>query len=145
MIILSWAWFLMRASWAGLSQLGKAFLWLAQLSMPPDFRAMGALGTARWATRFELFWYGVFRGNGPIVGAGLFGQLMRFNRDGIIQVFASTGSGKGLGIVVPTLLDYPGSIVVTDVKGENYAITARQRAKFGKVVMLAGGQTQSVG
>ena len=71
-----------------------------------------------------------------MVGLGPRGKLLRFNQDGIVQVFASTGSGKGLGVVIPTLLDYPGSIVVTDVKGENYAITARHRSRRGPVLML---------
>ena len=52
------------------------------------------------------------------------------------MVFAATGAGKGLGIVIPTLLDYPGSILVTDPKGENFAITKRRRSQLGSVYML---------
>lgn len=37
---------------------------------------------------------------------------------------APTGSGKGIGAVIPNLLDYPGSALVLDVKGENAAVTA---------------------
>jgi len=37
------------------------------------------------------------------------------------------GGGKGVGAVFPNLLDYPGAILVTDIKGENYAVTARYR------------------
>ena len=47
-----------------------------------------------------------------------------------------TGTGKGPGVVVPTLLTYPGSMVVTDPKGENFAITKRHRATLGKVLVL---------
>ncbi len=70
-----------------------------------------------------------------MIGKGMFGRLIRFNRDGIVQVFARNGAGKGLGIVVPTLLDYPGSMLVTDVKGENYALTAAWRARKGQRVI----------
>jgi len=99
-------------------------------------RGSGTHGTARFAKPFELLMAGVLSGVGPVVGKGPWGRLIRFTRDGLVMVFASTGSGKGLGIVVPTLLDYPGSILVTDPKGENYAITQRRRKKFGRVIML---------
>ncbi len=93
----------------------------------------------------EKIRFGVYRGHGPVVGSGWFGRLMRFNRDGIVQVFARNGAGKGLGVVVPTLLDYPGSIVVTDVKGENYAVTAGYRSKLGRVHMLNPGESPAFG
>lgn len=61
---------------------------------------------------------------------------MRFNKDGMVAVFAPMGAGKGVGIVIPNLLDYRGSILCTDIKGENRAITARRRATFGNVYAL---------
>jgi type IV secretion system protein VirD4 len=135
MIVLRWLWFLLKVLWVALLYAAKGLGFVLRAART-DFRTQGALGTARWASAWEKFTYGVYRGVGPVVGKGSFGRLMRFNRDGIVQVFASPGAGKGLGIVVPTLLDYPGSMVVTDVKGENYAITARHRATLGDVVML---------
>ncbi|MCA9013458.1 MAG: type IV secretory system conjugative DNA transfer family protein [Planctomycetaceae bacterium] len=54
-----------------------------------------------------------------------------------LMTFAPTGAGKGRGMIIPTLLRYPGSVVVIDPKGENYAVTADQRRKMGqKVVVL---------
>ncbi|MEO1695588.1 MAG: type IV secretory system conjugative DNA transfer family protein, partial [Pseudomonadota bacterium] len=50
--------------------------------------------------------------------------------------FAPSGAGKGVGLAIPNLLTYPGSVIVTDVKGENAAITARQRSSFGPVWRL---------
>ncbi|WP_459591388.1 type IV secretory system conjugative DNA transfer family protein [Bradyrhizobium diazoefficiens] len=99
------------------------------------FNPGGALGSARFASTWELFWSGVRRGRGPIVGRR--GRsFLRFNKDGMIAVFAPMGAGKGVGIVIPNLLDYRGSILCTDIKGENRAITARRRAKFGRVYCL---------
>lgn len=46
-------------------------------------------------------------------------------------IAAPTGSGKGVGIVIPTLLTYNGSVVCLDVKGENFALTSRQREAMG--------------
>jgi len=60
----------------------------------------------------------------------------RFRQSGHIITFAPTGSGKGTGLVIPTLLEYPGSALVLDVKGENYAVTARARRALGQAVFL---------
>jgi type IV secretion system protein VirD4 len=76
------------------------------------------------------------RGEGILLGRGAFGRLLRFSSDGMVMVFAATGAGKGLGVVIPSLLTYRGSMAVTDPKGENYTITRRRRAAFGKVWML---------
>jgi type IV secretion system protein VirD4 len=51
--------------------------------------------------------------------------------------FAPTRSGKGVGHVIPNLLDHPGSVVVNDIKGENYAVSGRHRAQFSKVITFA--------
>lgn len=94
-----------------------------------------ALGSARFASGWEMFWAGVRRGRGPIVGR-VGRSFLRFNKDGMVTVFAPMGAGKGVGIVIPNLLSYPGSVVCTDIKGENRAITERQRRKFGGVRAL---------
>jgi type IV secretion system protein VirD4 len=54
-------------------------------------------------------------------------QLLRYDGEGHVLTVAPTRAGKGVGCVVPNLLAYPGSVVVTDPKGENYAVTARWR------------------
>jgi type IV secretory pathway TraG/TraD family ATPase VirD4 len=60
----------------------------------------------------------------------------RFRQDGHILTCAPTGAGKGVGGVIPNLLDYPGSAFVLDFKGENYAVTARARRELGQQVIL---------
>lgn len=60
----------------------------------------------------------------------------RFRQDGHILTCAPTGAGKGIGAVIPNLLAYPGSAFVLDVKGENYAVTARARREAGQFVAL---------
>ncbi|MCK7497169.1 MAG: type IV secretory system conjugative DNA transfer family protein [Comamonadaceae bacterium] len=47
---------------------------------------------------------------------------------------APTRSGKGVGVVIPNLLNWPDSVVVLDIKGENYDITAGYRAAHGQAV-----------
>ena len=48
--------------------------------------------------------------------------------DGHVLTVAPTRSGKGVGLVIPNLLHYPGSVIVIDPKGENYAVTHRYRS-----------------
>jgi type IV secretion system protein VirD4 len=54
---------------------------------------------------------------------------------GHVMTFAPTGAGKGIGAVIPTLLSYPGPVIVVDPKGENYAVTARRRRELGQQVI----------
>ena len=53
-----------------------------------------------------------------------------------VLCFAPTRSGKGVGLVVPTLLTWPGSCIVHDIKGENWTLTAGFRAKHGRVLLF---------
>ena len=51
-------------------------------------------------------------------------------------VVAPTGAGKGRNIIIPTLLSNPSSMVVVDIKGEAYKITARRRREMGQKVYV---------
>ena len=51
-----------------------------------------------------------------------------------VMLSAPTRSGKGVGVVIPNLLNWPDSVVVLDIKGENYAATAGYRATHGQAV-----------
>lgn len=48
---------------------------------------------------------------------------------------APTGRGKGVGFVIPNLLTFQGSVVVLDVKGENFRETSRRRRAMGDRVI----------
>lgn len=60
----------------------------------------------------------------------------RFRFLGHVLTCAPTGAGKGVGAVIPNLLEYPGSALVLDIKGENYAVTARRRRELGHQVFV---------
>ncbi len=51
-----------------------------------------------------------------------------------VMLSAPTRSGKGVGVVVPNLLNWPDSVVALDIKGENFEITAGYRAAHGQAV-----------
>lgn len=44
-----------------------------------------------------------------------------------VLLFAPTGSGKGVGFVIPNLLFWEESVVVHDIKGENFELTSGYR------------------
>ena len=64
------------------------------------------------------------------------GKLLRYAGPAHLLTIAPTRTGKGVGTIIPNLLDYPGSVVCIDPKGENARITARHRARFGAVHVL---------
>ena len=57
-----------------------------------------------------------------------------YSGDAPLFTVAPTGAGKGVSVIIPTLLSYPGSVVVIDPKGENYAVTSRYRREIGQKV-----------
>jgi len=130
---------LLKAAWLCLRVLGWIALRLFSLGRTlyrwGGFSPGGALGSARFANWWELLFAGVRRGDGPIIGR-VGRSFLRFNKDGMVTVFAPMGAGKGVGVVIPNLLEYRGSIVCTDIKGENRAITHRRRLEFGPVRVL---------
>jgi type IV secretion system protein VirD4 len=52
------------------------------------------------------------------------------------MAFAPTRSGKGVGLVVPTLLSWTGSTVIHDIKGENWTLTAGWRSLFSHCLLF---------
>jgi type IV secretion system protein VirD4 len=61
-------------------------------------------------------------------------HLLRYAGEGHVLTVAPTRSGKGVGCVIPNLLDHPGSVLVIDPKGENFAVTSRWRREMGQGV-----------
>lgn len=61
---------------------------------------------------------------------------LRHNGPEHVLTFAPTRSGKGVGLVVPTLLSWPASSVVTDLKGELWALTSGWRKKHARNKVL---------
>lgn len=58
-----------------------------------------------------------------------------FGGDGHLTTIAPTGCGKGRGLIIPNLLNYPGPAIVIDPKGENYRVTARFRREMGHQIV----------
>lgn len=89
-------------------------------------------GSARFATIDELQETGVLTADeGVYIGGyrdGEYVRYLRHNGKEHLLCAAPTRSGKGVGIVIPTLLAWEESVIVYDIKGENWALTAGFRA-----------------
>jgi type IV secretion system protein VirD4 len=94
-------------------------------------------GSAHWASKQDVERTGLIgTGAGVYVGAWKDAHSNRMHylrHDGPehIMAFAPTRSGKGVGLVLPTLLSWPHSAVIYDIKGENWALTAGWRKQEG--------------
>ncbi len=62
-------------------------------------------------------------------------EPIRYSGDAHLMTVAPTGAGKGRSVIIPSLLTYPGPVIVVDPKGENYAVTARKRRAMGQHVV----------
>ncbi|ARS71019.1 conjugal transfer protein TraG [Sinorhizobium meliloti] len=92
-------------------------------------------GSARWAEREEVEKAGLLGDDGVVLGR-YESDYLRHDGAEHVLCFAPTRSGKGVGLVVPTLLTWPGSAIVHDIKGENWNLTAGFRARHGRVLLF---------
>ena len=94
-------------------------------------------GSARWASEDDIRETGLLTAGGGVYVGGWCPEghrrLRYLRHDGPehLLAFAPTRSGKGVGLVIPSLLAWSESAVIYDIKGENWAKTAGFRAKQG--------------
>lgn len=129
------------------------FMYQAVRKAVLDFRNRNrhSSGTARWATTRELKKLGLITketdgvilgqskdAKGVITGSDSFrikrfGSLISDNSAYHAIVVGATGSGKGVGVIMPTLLTWKESVMIVDPKGESYGYTAGYRSTFSEV------------
>jgi type IV secretion system protein VirD4 len=98
-------------------------------------RFVTTYGSARWATAAEIRRAGLFKDAGVFLGR-LGSGYLRHDGPEHVMAFAPTRSGKGVGLVVPTLLGWTGSAVIHDIKGENWQLTAGWRSRFSHCLLF---------
>ena len=100
-----------------------------------EVKRVTTYGSARWAETREVREAGLLGHDGVLLGRWR-DQYLRHDGPEHVLCFAPTRSGKGVGLVVPTLLTWSGSAIVHDIKGENWTLTAGWRARFGRVLLF---------
>jgi type IV secretion system protein VirD4 len=127
--------------WLALAALGALAALAAPLAAIFAPKPKKLYGSARWATMKEIEKAGLAATNGVVVGKierffGLYRRYLIFSGAAHTLMTAETRDGKGVGVVIPTLLSWPDSAVVLDVKKENWEITAGFRQKHGQECYL---------
>ncbi|RZA36970.1 MAG: type IV secretory system conjugative DNA transfer family protein [Lysobacteraceae bacterium] len=127
-----------RIKVAGLLGFGLPLLvWLGVLWLAYRPRAKSMHGDARFAHAGDLDRHGLFKSSDDGIVVGKFnGKLLRLGGQQFVILAAPTRSGKGVGVVIPNLLDYQESVVVLDIKQENFQLTSGWRASQGQEVYL---------
>ncbi len=171
----AWHWgdaypsYFLAASHVGMVVAGVGLLLQMVVIMVVDNSAKASVymhGSARWANLKDLWLSGLLSrprkltewllGVKPLKSAGVFvgawqdkhGQTHYLRHSGGEHVLciAPTGSGKGVGLVIPTLLTWPHSTVITDLKGELWGATTgwRQQRANNKVLRFEPAAQDSV-
>jgi type IV secretion system protein VirD4 len=120
---------LVIASLAGLGGVGLIPLAL----LLPRRRALH--GDARFASRREVARAGLLESRGIILGRWGSRCLMLAGQQGVCLA-APPRAGKGTGVVIPNLLNWPDSVICVDIKRENWMQTAGFRAGAGQTCFL---------
>ncbi|MFG1260556.1 conjugal transfer protein TraG [Xanthobacter flavus] len=114
---------------AALSAIGGS-VWRARQS-----KLVTTYGSARWADAADIAKSGLAQPSGVFLGL-IDGAYLRHDGPEHIMAIAPTRSGKGVGLVVPTLLSWPHSAVIHDIKGENWSLTSGWRASFSHCLLF---------
>jgi type IV secretion system protein VirD4 len=120
---------------AGSSLVAVGFAIAASVWRSRQSQLVTTYGSARWATELEIEQAGLTGSAGVFLGK-LESSYLRHEGPEHVMAFAPTRSGKGVGLVVPTLLTWPGSAVIHDIKGENWSLTAGWRSRFSHCVLF---------
>lgn len=95
-------------------------------------------GSAKWALKKDVKEAGLLVDHGVQVGGWPKGKSvipLCHNGPENMIVFAPPRSGKGAGVVVPTLFTWKDSAIVLDIRGENWGLTSGWRAEQGHKIL----------
>ena len=98
-------------------------------------RRLTTFGSSQWATKKDLKTAGLFKAKGVFIGRTE-DNYIRHDGPEHVMTFAPTRSGKGVGLVIPTLLSWSASTVIHDIKGENWTLTSGWRSSFSHCLLF---------
>ena len=119
----------------GASFLGVAFSVIGSVWRGRQAKKLTTFGSSRWADDKDLKQAGLFERDGVFIGRTK-NNYLRHSGPEHVMTFAPTRSGKGVGLVVPTLLSWSHSTVVHDIKGENWQLTSGHRSGFSYCILF---------
>ncbi len=120
---------------AGSGFLGCAFAIAGSVWRGRQAKRLTTYGSSRWSNTGDLKRAGLFDARGVFLGR-TDDNYLRHDGPEHVMAFAPTRSGKGVGLVVPTLLSWTNSAVIHDIKGENWEITSGWRSKFSHCLLF---------
>jgi len=96
---------------------------------------LSTFGSSRWASAKQMKRAGLYEPEGVFLGRTE-REYIRHEGAEHVMAIAPTRSGKGVGLVVPTLLSWTESAIIHDIKGENWQITSGWRSKFSHCLLF---------
>lgn len=96
---------------------------------------LSTFGSSHWATRKQMKRAGLHEPSGVFLGCTHKDYIRHDGAEHVISI-APTRSGKGVGLVVPTLLSWTDSAIIHDIKGENWQLTSGWRSKFSYCLLF---------
>ena len=119
----------------GASFLGFAFSVVGSVWRGRQAKKLTTFGSSRWSNNKDLKAAGLLGSDGIFIGRTA-KNYIRHSGPEHVMTFAPTRSGKGVGLVIPTLLSWPHSTVVHDIKGENWQVTSGHRSTFSYCLLF---------
>ncbi len=119
----------------GASFLGVAFSVIGSVWRGRQAKKLTTFGSSRWADDKDIKSSGLFGQEGVFIGQ-TDKNYLRHSGPEHVMTFAPTRSGKGVGLVIPTLLSWPHSAVIHDIKGENWQVTSGYRSEFSHCILF---------
>ena len=96
---------------------------------------LSTFGSSRWATSKQMKHAGLYKADGVFLGRTEKEYIRHDGAEHVIAI-APTRSGKGVGLVVPTLLSWTDSAIIHDIKGENWELTSGWRSTFSHCLLF---------
>ena len=98
-------------------------------------KSLNTFGSSRWASLKQIKSVGLLQDAGVFLGRTKH-DYIRHDGPEHVMAIAPTRSGKGVGLVIPTLLSWTDSAVIHDIKGENWQLTSGWRSTFSHCLLF---------
>ena len=127
---------------AGGGFVGTLFAVIGSVARGRSAKSLSTFGSSRWATVKQITKAGLLGDEGVFLGRTKH-DYIRHDGPEHVMAIAPTRSGKGVGLVIPTLLSWTGSAVIHDIKGENWQLTSGWRSTFSHCLLFDPTNAQS--